>query len=113
VELSIELEPCKCYRPPFFYTDFTTVDLGCDEYDAEVSIDTCITCKTLWLKYLIEQPQYTKAGRWWRAPISLEEAEKFDLDSARKYVEAQQWCFIGGSFYDGIITKQEAPVTVM
>ena len=53
-----------------------------------------------WLKYLIEQPHYKNAGRWWMVKISAEDADGFSADMARSFIEDQDWCFVGGSYYD-------------
>jgi len=104
---------CKCEEPPFYYLKFHSKELGEDATHGEVSLEKCKKCGTYWLKYLIEQPQYTKAGRWWRVRISQNDLENFTVEMAKSYIENQDWCFVGGSFYDQGIHKKERPITVV
>ncbi len=106
---------CKCNEPPFSHFDYEIVKIGIDENYAyaEVSIKTCKKCGTKWVNYLIEQEQYTKAGRWWRAPVDVEHANGLTALNAKEYLESLEWCFTGGSFYDGLIHKKSKPITIL
>lgn len=55
---------CTCRRPPFHFQDYDTVAIGEDEYGADISISLCKSCGAAWLQYLIEEPHYSRAGRW-------------------------------------------------
>ena len=53
---------CKCKKPPFHYLDYEVVCIG-ENNQAEASIETCKACRTVWLKFLIEEPHYLNSGR--------------------------------------------------
>lgn len=103
---------CTCQNPPFYYLDFDEIDLGWDPRYGEVSIQTCKKCGTKWVKYLIEEEHHSKSGRWWRAQISNEDNLALTAGNAKEYVERQEWCFVGGSFYEVGIHKIMKPIKV-
>ena len=103
---------CACAEPPFHYLNFERVALGPDEFQADVSIDTCKACRTPWLVYLIEEEHITRSGRWWRVALSREEREAVTLTGARPLIERAAWCFVGGSFHDSTGQRVNAPIVV-
>ena len=96
------MSECACYKPPFFYLDFDEIELGDSGSYGSVSLQTCKKCGAKWVKYLIEEPHHTKSGRWWRAPISNEDSLTLTAENALEYVERQEWCLAGGSYYEGV-----------
>lgn len=98
---------CKCNKPPFYFEDYKTKDLGEDSHFAVVTIDTCKKCGTKWVNYLIEEEFRTKAGRWWRAPLDATYMNKLKAANAKDYLESLEWCFVGGPFYNGKIYRHE------
>jgi hypothetical protein len=109
----LSLFKCKCGKPPFSHKDYDSVMLGEDSHGAEVQIDTCKQCGKKWLRYLIEEPHRSKSGRWWRVPVANGSEEVLAVGDAKKYIEAQSWCYVGGCFYDGGIHKRTAPLAVL
>lgn len=103
---------CRCQSPPFLYTDYTTIDLGEDSHGAEVSLSTCTRCGLIWLKYLIEEPHYSKSGRWWRVIVSPEQQSSIVADGARSFIEQQKEGFAGGSFFDSTGDRIYAPIKI-
>jgi hypothetical protein len=61
---------------------------------------------------LIEQPYYTNAGRYWEVKISAEDTDGFSADMARSFIEDQDWCFVGGSYYDQGVRIAKRPIWV-
>ena len=55
---------CACRRPPFRFQDYDTEPIGEDRHGAEISVSICKRCGVLWLAYLIEEPHYSRSGRW-------------------------------------------------
>lgn len=95
---------CACAGPPLGYGPTQKMELGedpnCNDMN-EVTMWKCGSCDEFyWLHYLIEQPQYKNAGRWWKLKISAEDADGLSADMARSFIEDQDWCFVGGSYYD-------------
>jgi len=103
---------CKCMKHPFHFDNFDCIDLGEDKWGAEVSLLTCNKCRSVWLKYLIEEPHHTKSGRWWRVKFDYPTAKEFNFNAARQYIEQQHWCFRGGSFFTSDGARKLAPITV-
>lgn len=104
---------CNCNKPPFYYLDYNSIYLGTDDNYADITIDTCKNCGKKWLKYLIEEEHYTKSGRWWRAPIDSSIVNILTAENSKELIESLDWCFVGGSYYDGNIHKEERPIKVI
>lgn len=107
-----ETMACVCVTPPFSYLDFNTRDLGSDAYGAEIWLDQCKICGSHWLVYLVEWSHYSKSGHWWRAPISAPLAAGITAEEVRPFIESQEWCYVGGSYYEQGIHKVYLPITV-
>jgi hypothetical protein len=98
--------------PPFWFEGFERTDLGEDVFGAEVSLEACKACGRIWLKYLIEEPHYSHAGRWWRAAVPEEELGEIFAASARQFIERQASCFVGGSGFGGSGRETLGPVHI-
>lgn len=103
---------CSCARPPFHYSQFQRIELGTDRHGADVSVSKCRKCATAWLVYLIDEPQYTQSGRWWRVPLATDFSNGIPHETARAYIENQPWCFVGGSCFKSAGSKKIAPIKV-
>jgi hypothetical protein len=103
---------CKCNKPPFYYFDFDIVELGISSNYEEVTIHTCKKCGQKWIKLFIEEEHYRKSGRWWRAPVNAKELKTISVESSKKFIESLDWCFVGGSYYDGKIRKEKRPIKI-
>ena len=102
---------CKCQKPPFYYLDYEIVTLG-ENDQGEASVETCKSCGTVWLKFLIEEPHYSKSGRWWRAKVDPEEVSSLTIENVKFFIERQDECFAGGSYYKKGIHKKNKPIWV-
>jgi hypothetical protein len=90
-------------KPPFWYQNFHSIDLGEDEtnpYCEKVTIETCKTCGKKWLHYLVENPFFSRSGRWYRGLITEQVAQSIRPESAVSLLESLEWYFRGGSFYN-------------
>ncbi len=104
---------CTCQNPPFFYLNFDTRDLGRNEEYGEVSIEVCKQCGSKWVRYSIEDEQHSRSGRWWRAQIlNDEDGLVLTAGNAKEFIERQEWCFAGGSFYEIGVHKMMKPIKV-
>ncbi len=107
------MEPsCKCRKPPFYFGDFERIEIGEDAFGAEVSLNTCKACGLVWLNYLIEEPQFSRSGRWWRVPLPPEQSDRLSANAARQFLEQQPWCFVGGSFFESTGHEVLGPIKV-
>jgi hypothetical protein len=103
---------CHCKRPPFHYADYDTLQLGEDARGAEVSFETCRHFGAVWLNYLIEKPQYSRSGRWWRVEVSPESKDVPSAARAREFIERQSEGFVGGSFFNSQGHAIVAPIHI-
>jgi hypothetical protein len=107
--------PCICGHPPFHFSDYESRELGEDSASEDVttvSIEKCKHCGRYWLRYLLEQPEFSKSGRWWRVPIDSSNAETIEADDARSYIEQQVEGFVGGSYFESRGFPAVASITV-
>ena len=103
---------CQCKRPPFRYVDYLTVQLGEDARGAEVSLETCRHSGAVGLNYLIEEPYYSRSGRWWRADVPPASKEVPSAAGAREFIERQSEGFVGGSFFNSQGHAIVAPIYI-
>lgn len=101
---------CRCRRRPFHHSHYERTSLGDDAQGAEVAIERCRFCGTRWLHYLIEEPHYTAAGRWWR--VKLPPGAEVPTDEAKCFIEAQPEGFCGGSRFQSTGFAVRAPIRV-
>jgi len=107
------LIPCKCQEPPFNFADYETIELGEDSDGAEVSLSTCKQCQLVWLKYLIEEPQYSRSGRWWRVAVLPDHVNHLNVDTARDFIQQQPDGFVGGSYFESLGMRVTAPIRII
>lgn len=97
------MSECRCMNPPFYYLDFESISLGEDETDkvnsTEVTIETCKSCGSKWLRYFFEHPLFAHSATWYRGLITDEIARSVRADNAIALIESLEWYFRGGSFY--------------
>jgi hypothetical protein len=93
---------CRCWRAPFWYGDFNSRYLGLDDNGpfAAVSVEECKHCDQKWLQYLIEEEGFSKSGRWYRVPLSDEEAASVRPATAVQLLSHRSWHFRGGSYFN-------------
>lgn len=108
----VAVSNCQCDRPPFHFTNFKTVELGEDSFGAEIAIDTCNICGLSWVNCLIEEPHYSKSGRWWRAVLPNENRTMLSAENARAFVEQQGACFVGGSYFNSTGYRINSPIKI-
>ncbi len=103
---------CPCRQPPFRFSDYDTIRLGEDSHGADVSLSTCRSCGAAWLVYLIEEPQHSRSGRWWRVAIPAADRHAVSTATAREVVERSAEGFAGGSYFDSPGHAVGAPIKV-
>jgi hypothetical protein len=103
---------CTCRQPPFHFSDFDIVDMGEDQYGAGISLSSCKHCRTSWLEYLVEEPQYSRSGRWWRVEVPAEHMGEATVANARAYIESAAQGFAGGSYFDSNGHPIAAPIAI-
>jgi hypothetical protein len=106
-----DMTDCRCMHPPFDYRGFSRRSLGMDTEPhpprgtvthADVAIETCTECGTDWLTYRMEEEWISRSGRWWRVQLQAGDGEGLTAAHAKPYLEAQPWCFIGGSYWGSV-----------
>lgn len=103
---------CHCRQPPLRFADCDTVDLGEDKHGAEIALSTCKSCDTMWLTYLIEEPQPSRSGRWWRVEVPAANRHAVTAATARTFVEHAANGFAGGSYFDSPGHAIAAPIKI-
>jgi len=104
---------CPCLTPPHHHTGFERRELGIDEGGsryAEVSIDRCKRCGQEWLHYFYDQAHYPRSGRWYRAPITPEQARQVTAQTALEVLASHPWHLYGGSYYETNGKRCDAPL---
>lgn len=102
--------PCACKQPPFRFDGYDSTMLGEDQQGAEVSLSKCKRCGITWLMYFIEEPHYSRSGRWWRVEVAPDHALELSALSARQYVENSSAGFAGGSYFNSSGHVVTAPI---
>lgn len=104
---------CACEVPPFYVGDYQEESLGDDDaLGGEVSLQTCKTCGTSWLKYLLESPHHSRSSRWWRVRVPAERKAQLTAQNARDFIERQAEGFQGGSLFDSTGMPVKGPMRI-
>jgi hypothetical protein len=95
-------DECKCMTPPFHYLDYETESIGVDETNGrfgEVTIETCRSCGSKWLRYFVEFESFSESGRWYRGLVSPEVIATITPETALEAINSLPWHFYGGSYF--------------
>ena len=87
--------------------------LGVDETAgrfADVTLQRCAICGTLWLHYRVEYEGFSGSGRWGMAQIDEATAAIMTPEAAADYIDRRAWCVIGGSFWDSAGKRLKGPL---
>ena len=90
---------CKCFESG---QGTLSKPLGTDETKgryADVSLDRCLSCGSLWLRYFVEYEGFSRSGRWAMGLISDDAADTMTPDRAADYLAGLEWCIVGGSYF--------------
>jgi hypothetical protein len=96
---------CPCLAGNLSFQDFDERGVGDDSLGGEVAVLRCKRCGQFWLRYLMEYPHLTAAGRWIQGPITPEIAASVVPEAARELLEKLGWYFRGGSAFNGKIIE--------
>jgi hypothetical protein len=106
---------CRCLAGWVHYRDFEERFVGVDRQDGrfgEVTILTCRRCGQHWLRYHYELEAFTASGRWWRGPVSPEQAAAVTAETALATLGTLAFYYVGGSYYDGRVSKSHGPIVI-
>ncbi|RYU95723.1 hypothetical protein [Emticicia agri] len=106
---------CPCKNPPFSYLNYDTVELGIDETNgrfAEVSIQNCKHCQTIWLHYFVEIEGFSGNIKWFKAIIDDTVLDSLTVENALEHIERAAWYFYGGSYYGSGISVGSGKINV-
>ncbi len=104
---------CSCMNPPFDYRDFIATEVGVDMTEgryADVTIETCRHCGSVWLRYLVEYEFFSQSGRWYRGLITADVADSVTPETAAKILEDLPWRFGGGSYFNSFGFRDTNPM---
>ncbi len=102
-------KPCRCQggaRPQLTIVE----DFGMDRRYAQVTIEKCRECGSLWLQYLYEHEAISGSGRWYRGEITAEQQQSITADNAKSVLESLPSYFYGGSYYFDTIARSSGPI---
>jgi hypothetical protein len=92
---------CECLSPEADRWGFDRRELGSDQDDADLAIDTCRLCGRVWIHYFYEDHIHDTSGRWFRGVIDAERAAGLDAEAARDILHRLPWKLCGGTYYMG------------
>lgn len=104
-----------CCKPPFNYKKYTKSHIGIDDTNgtfADVTIEECTICGTLWVKYAFEIEGISRSGQWYRAQISKEKVRKITAHTALSYIENCDDYYYGGSYFDSTISLGQGKIII-
>jgi hypothetical protein len=99
---------CRCLAGWTHYSDFDERPVGVDTLEGrfgDVSIHTCRRCGQRWLHYHYEHEAFSGSGRWWRGPVTQDQAGAVTAASALQVLGSLPFYYTGGSSRDGRIDK--------
>ncbi len=109
----LDAAPEMCCTPPLNASDFISNELGTDSTNsthAEVRIDQCKQCGAYWIHYQLENPAFSKSGKWYRGSITAENSKTITSENAAAYIELLNWYFYGGSYFSSTGTVGFGPL---
>ena len=109
------MSDCRCMKPPFHHQDYTSRAIGVDATKgrfAEVSLETCKSCGSVWLRYFVENEAISGSGRWYRGLVPAEVAQAVTPESALAALEKLEWRFAGGSHFESAGFRTTGPMAV-
>ena len=109
------MSECRCMTPPFNYLDYDTVTLGVDKTNGrcgEVTVETCKTCGSKWLRYFVEYEFFSESGRWYRGLVTHEMVESLTPEQAPELLASLPRYFYGGSYFRTLGREGSGPVRV-
>jgi hypothetical protein len=100
------LLPCRCFNEPSADLQ-ENLAIGTDSHFGEGTLLRCGKCDQLWLRYFYENEAFSRSGRWYLGPVPL---PVIDPEQVKGTLEAMEWYFYGGSYYDGRTGKASGPI---
>ena len=109
---------CKCIELSELphYTDYESTELGIDPADgrfAEVSLQRCVHCGRVWLRYFWEHAGYSHSGQWYRGLLAPDLVSEISARNATHLLGTLEWHQYGGSYYDGRFGLCEGAPTII
>lgn len=104
-----------CCKPPFNYKQYASTHIGIDNSNgtyADVTIEKCTICGTLWIKYAFEIEGISRSGQWYRTTITPEETERITTTTALEFIEKSENYFCGGSYFDSHISLGSGKIVI-
>lgn len=83
-----------------------------DSMAQQIACWECTECGQTWLHYSLEHETSAAWNRWFRAPLTREEAENLTCDSAMQLLRRSSWHFYGGSYYRTSGERSFGPIMV-
>lgn len=93
---------CACEKHDLTESEYRTSSVGKDDKEdrnAEVSVIQCRLCQRIWIKYDVEFPNSSEAGRWFKGIIAKKDVAGIKPEAAVPHLENLEWYISGGEFF--------------
>lgn len=87
---------------PIHYTTYESRPLGIDDTNgryADVTLNTCVHCGKVWVKYHVEFESFSYSGRWYMGEVTEEVLKTLTPENTVAYLESLPHYFYGGSYF--------------
>jgi hypothetical protein len=84
--------------------------VGVDETNgryADVTLERCLSCGRVWLRYFVEYEGISRSGRWARGEINERQAKEVTPDTALDILEGLASYVRGGSRFNGVVSTHQ------
>lgn len=113
-DIKVNCIDCYCMNPPFYFRKYQVIGyLGQDTTNgrfADVEIQECKCCGSLWLHYHVTYEAFTKSWRWYKSLISEEIKDQVTAYNAAIILERLTTRFEGRSFFESSGRMSEGPL---
>lgn len=107
------LAECYCADGRARAKQFEAREVGCDETGgrfADVTLNRCLLCDRLWIRYLVEYEAISQSGRWARGLIDADAARSITPQTALPHLYGLDWYLYGGSYFGGQPARRSGPM---
>jgi hypothetical protein len=109
------MQPCQCVADKPVLRTRTLRTVGVDQTKgrfADVTVEKCLSCGRLWLRYFVQYEAFSESGRWYMGVISEEAAGTVSPATALGVLEGLEWHVFGGSYFKTAGRRGTGPLFV-
>lgn len=109
----MKLSECACADGAMRADQFETKEVGCDDTEgryADVTLNRCLVCGRLWVRYFVEYEAFSLSARWARGLIDAEAAKVITPQTTLPHLYGLEWYLYGGSYFSGKSARWSGPM---